>query len=239
MPSDKSHSINLTIEELLAQFLTGSPRKKRALIESIDQRSAEIAQHAKGFLESFDTSGDDWAAGWILQVLNRHNPEILDNLLAPHSSSGWFTTQSSIGIDYSALQQNLLEENFEEADRLTSAFLRQLAGKAAEERGYIYFSEAVVIPDVDLLTIDRLWIAYSQGRFGFSVQGRLLDSLGGRYEKLWPRIGWKKDGVWTRYPKSFNWTLSAPEGHMPLINQLRGVRLIDSLLNHPALKKRR
>ena len=56
----------------------------------------------------------------------------------------------------------------------------------------------------------------------------------GRYDKLWPRIGWKKDGVWTRYPKSFNWSIDAPNGHMPLVNQLRGVRLMDSLLNHPA-----
>ena len=54
-----------------------------------------------------------------------------------------------------------------------------------------------------------------------------------------PRIGWKSDGVWTRYPGAFNWSIEAPEGHMPLINQLRGVRLMDSLLNHPALVARR
>ena len=63
----------------------------------------------------------------------------------------------------------------------------------------------------------------------------LLDSLGGSYEKLWPRIGWKTDGVWTRYPKAFTWSLDAPEGHMPLVNQLRGVRLMDAYLNHPFL----
>lgn len=31
----------------------------------------------------------------------------------------------------------------------------------------------------------------------------------------------EKDGYWTRYPSSFSWSLEAPEGHMPLINQLR------------------
>ena len=31
---------------------------------------------------------------------------------------------------------------------------------------------------VDLATVDRLWIVYSQGRFGFSVQWRLLQSAG-------------------------------------------------------------
>ena len=137
------------------------------------------------------------------------------------------------------LQQSLLRENFEEADRITSAFLRKLAGPNAESRGYVYFSEVTYMPGLDLASIDRLWTVFSQGRFGFSVQAKLLSSLGGRYDRLWPRIGWKDNGVWTRYPKAFTWTIKAPEGHMPLINQLRGVRLMDALLTHPALASRR
>ena len=237
MPSDKSHSTNLTIEELLAQFMSASPRKKQGFISSVKERAAEIALLGTTSLDPFDPKGDDWAAGWILQVLESYQPDSV-KVLTGENSSGWFNSESSADIDYSGLQRNLLEQNYEEADRLTSSFLRQLAGLAAVERGYVYFSEVENIPSLDLLTIDRLWIAYSQGKFGFSVQARLLHSLGGRYEKLWPRIGWKMDGVWTRYPKSFNWSLSAPEGHMPLVNQLRGVRLIDSILNHSAIKER-
>ena len=67
----------------------------------------------------------------------------------------------------------------------------------------------------------------------------MLEALDGRYEQLWPRIGWKQDGVWTRYPGAFTWSIKAPEGHMPLVNQLRGVRLMDALLQHPALLARR
>jgi hypothetical protein len=90
----------------------------------------------------------------------------------------------------------------------------------------------------DLESLDRLWVVYSQGRFGFSVQLRLLRSLAGRWDQLWPRIGWKQGGLWTRYPKAFTWSLEAPEGHLPLVNQLRGVRLMDALLGHPALQRR-
>ena len=72
-----------------------------------------------------------------------------------------------------------------------------------------------------------------------SEPARLLKGFDGDYVKLWPRIGWKLDGVWTRYPGAFTWSLDAPEGHMPLINQLRGVRLMDSLLNHPDLMRHR
>jgi len=32
--------------------------------------------------------------------------------------------------------------------------------------------------------------------------------------------------------------VEAPEGHLPLVNQLRGVRLMDALLQHPALANR-
>ena len=237
MPSDKSHSSNLTIQELLDQFSSSSSRKRRGLTSSIEERYDELLQIELAGLHLFDAEGDNWSAGWILQVINRKKPDFLETLFNG-KSSGWFKTPSSKGIDYGPLQKNLLEEKFEEADRLTTSFLRILAGDSAVERGYVYFSEIASIPSVDLNTLDRLWIAYSQGRFGFSIQAKILNSLNGRYEMLWPRIGWKKEGVWTRYPRSFDWTMSAPEGHMPLVNQLRGVRLMDEILKHPAISSR-
>ena len=238
MPSDKSKSMNLSVEELLQLFSSSSLRKRRTLISSIEDRSDELIKLENAGLNLFEPNDDDWGAGWILQVLNRHQPEFLHKLL-DKKGNGWLNTFSSKDIDYGPLQKSLLEERFEDADRYTNSILRQLASPSALERGYVYFSEVKNIPSKDLISIDRLWLVYSQAKFGFSVQGRLLDGLGGRYELLWPKIGWKKDGVWTRYPGSFDWTITAPEGHMPLINQLRGVRLIDALLNHPEIILRR
>ncbi len=238
MSSDKSNSTNITIGELLDQFSSGSSRKQRALIKTVESRAEEISSIGSAALASYDPGGEDWPAGWILQVLKRHQPDALTKLI-PEGSEGWFIALSDVGIDYQPLQKSLLSESFEESDRFTSSVLRQLAGPAAQARGYVYFSEVESMPGLDLCTLDRLWTVYSQGRFGFSVQARLLDSLGGRYDRLWSRIGWKKDGIWTRYPNSFDWSISAPEGHMPLVNQLRGVRLMDALLNHPALTSRR
>ena len=239
MTSDTSHPSNLSIEELLEKFSSSSERKKRSLISVIEERNNDLIQLPSGGLDALDPNSDDWTAGFILQVLNKHQPDFLRSILGDNLSTGWFKTSSSIGIDYSLFQKMLLDEAFEDADRFTSSTLRQLAGKEAEERGYVYFSEVPQMPSIDLITLDRLWIAFSQGKFGFSIQGRLLDSLGGNYERLWPKIGWKNDGVWTRYPSAFNWSLKAPDGHMPLINQLRGVRLMDAVLNQPELKSRR
>lgn len=237
MSPDKSPSTNLSIDELLDQFASSSSRKQRALSLDLEERSEELIQIPSAGLESFDPEGDDWKAGWILQVINRHQPQFLEKIYSVESS-GWFKASSASGINYEFLQRSLLEEKYEEADRFTTASLRKLAGAAAEERGYVYFSEVDQIPSEDLISLDRLWVAFSKGRFGFSVQARLLNTLSGRYEMLWPKIGWKNDGVWTRYPNSFNWSINAPEGHMPLINQLRGVRLMNALMTHPAIKSR-
>ena len=68
----------------------------------------------------------------------------------------------------------LLEQNFEDADRLTSSYLRKLAGKPAENRGYVFYSEVNNMSSTDLETIDRLWTIYSNGRFGFSIQALSL-----------------------------------------------------------------
>jgi len=236
MLSGLSSTPNQTADQLLEKFSTGSARQRRTLIPTIEKRAEELAALGPAALAGFDPEGDDWAAGWLLQVFQRHQPQVLPSLLG--SSSGWFTAPSAVGIDYTPLQRDLLAEQFEDADRFTSRVLRELAGPEAERRGYVYFSEVAPMQGLDLITLDRLWTAYSQGRFGFTSQARLLSALDGRYERLWPRIGWKEDGVWTRYPSAFTWSLKAPEGHMPLINQLRGVRLMDALLNHPALVSR-
>jgi GUN4-like len=58
--------------------------------------------------------------------------------------------------------------------------------------------------------------------------------LSKNWENFWSKIGWKNGNTWTRYPNEFIWDLSAPKGHLPLSNQLRGVRVIASLFSHPA-----
>jgi GUN4-like len=48
------------------------------------------------------------------------------------------------------------------------------------------------------------------------------------------KIGWKKDGSFTRYPNEFIWSLDAPRGHLPLSNQLRGNKTMQAIFSHPA-----
>ena len=230
---DKNNGIE-NITDLVNSFVQSNQRKRKSLIKKIESSANSLFEVADTFLKESERGGDDWANGWILQVLKMYKPEFFENDIY----NKWFLTYTEREINFDKLQLNLLEQNFEEADRLTSSILRELAGKVAEKRGYVFYSEVKNMPGKDLETLDRLWKIYSQGKFGFSIQAKLLKSVGKRYDLLWPRIGWKKDGIWTRYPSAFSWSLDAPDGHMPLVNQLRGVRLMDSILRHPAIALR-
>ena len=220
--------------DLVKKFVGSNQRKRLKFLTEIESEVENIFIIGDKLFDDFDKEGDDWAPGWLLQILKRHKSIFFEN----KKYNSWFTTCSDVNINYDKLQLMLLEEKFEDADRLTSSYLRKLAGKLAEKRGYVFYSEVNNMSGTDLKTIDRLWNIYSTGRFGFSNQAKILKSVGKKYELLWPKIGWKKEGLWTRYPKSFCWSLKAPDGHMPLINQLRGVRLMDSILRHPAIAER-
>ena len=224
-------------QSLLDRFQAASDRQRRSLIPQLLQRFAEIQPLVAAHLAGLDQRGDDWGAGLLIQCLWAEDGPERDAFLAQHPG-GWLEAPSEQGIDYAPLQQLLVEQQWEEADRLTSAILRQLAGPAAVQRGYVYYSEVPPMAAVDLDSLDRLWVCYSRGRFGFSVQGRLLKSCNAVWEQLWVKLAWKQGGQWTRYPNSFQWSIEAPEGHMPLVNQLRGVRLMDALLQHPGLQQR-
>jgi hypothetical protein len=137
-------------------------------------------------------------------------------------------------IDYTPLQTLLSQQDFLEADKLTLQNLCELAGVGALQRKWLYFTEVNLFSIADLQTIDRLWLTYSEGKFGFSVQRNLWLGVGKNWDKFWPKIGWKTGNTWTRYPAEFIWDLSAPKGHLPLTNQLRGVRVMEALLTHPA-----
>ena len=230
---DQVNYSNPTLD-IINKFVESNQRKRINLLTKIEAEVDNIFKLGPKLFEMFDSEGDDWVAGWLLQILKKNRPDFFEN----PKFNNWVNTYSEININYEDLQLKLVEQKFEEADRLTSSYLRKLAGKLAEKRGYVFYSEVKNMSSKDLQTIDRLWNIYSTGKFGFSVQARILKSVGKKYELLWPKIGWKKIGLWTRYPSSFCWSLDAPDGHMPLINQLRGVRLMDSILRHPAIAER-
>lgn len=235
----------------MAQSVFSSPNKDLAqLRERLGSRldktrqAALVALQAEGaagyeilretLLAEKQTGQVSWLSGSIYRSLCQDPTAETQAFLQQRLPQGLLPLQSARGVDYGELEQLLLQERYREADVVTLAKLCELAGEAAIKRKWVYFSEVNQLPKEDLRTLDQLWRIYSQGLFGFSVQREIWLSVGQVWEALWPRIGWKSGNTWTRYPGSFTWDLNAPRGHLPLTNQLRGVRVMSSLMNHPA-----
>ena len=172
--------------------------------------------------------------GAVYQALYQSEFPAARDYLDREFPTGMIPLQSSRGIDYTHLQKLLAQQKFEAADKLTMEKLCELAGADALKRKWIYFTEVEQLPAIDLHTIDALWSFHSEGKFGFSIQREMWVGMSKNWDKLWVKIGWKNGNNWTRYPGSFTWDLTAPRGHLPLSNQLRGVRVMSSLLSHPA-----
>ena len=175
--------------------------------------------------------------GKAYQALYQADTSETREFLANNFPQGIVPLVSAKNIDYTELQKLLAEQDFQQADVVTIQKLCELAGSLAVERKWLYFTEVNNFPVVDLQTIDWLWRVHSEGKFGFSVQRKIWLSVGKDFSKLWTKIQWKEGNNWTRYPNQFIWDLSAPRGHLPLSNQLRGVRVIQAIFEHPAWSK--
>ncbi len=127
---------------------------------------------------------------------------------------------SERGIDYNKLRNLLASGNWEEADQETGDRMLEAIGK--ESWWNVRSNDIDEFPCADLRTIDTLWVKYSDGRFGFSVQKRIWESVGGKpgewgyaiYKKFGDRVGWYEEEV---FNLTFNY--NAPQGHLPAMQR--------------------
>jgi len=132
---------------------------------------------------------------------------------------------STTGVNYQPLQKALAEGNFQQADMFTKSPLLKAANRESE----VYIADVDDIPCEDLRIVDQLWLQFSEGKFGFSVQREIYSSLGGTdtYDpNIWVTfntlIGWLlptnadnrwPDG-WLQY-RELTFSQFAVRGHLP------------------------
>lgn len=214
-------------------FLTASPKKQLELIPELVKDSSGGLTILTEFLQTNQPLVPNLVTAKIYQVLHQLQTSEAQQLLDTYFPQGFIPLTSERNIDYQPLAHLLLTQNWQEADTLTRVKMCELAGDAAIARKWVYFTEVQQFPSSDLQTLNQLWYLFSEGKFGFAVQRKIWLGVGKDFDKLWPKIGWKNGNEWTRYPNAFTWDLSAPIGHLPLLNQIRGVRVIASLFAHP------
>ena len=106
---------------------------------------------------------------------------------------------------YQQLETYLKNDQWKEADQETNRLMLQIAGKEADQ--WLSVEDIQSFPCEDLRAIDNLWVDYSFGKFGFSVQKKVWMDCGGIpgeydydvYEKFADQVGWLRSGDWLRY----------------------------------------
>ncbi len=228
----------INIQQLANQFFGESEKNQLPLISKLETLGEPGWEVLKEFLQSRSITSPNLVTGKAYQALSAVDDSNIRAFLATYFSQGIVPLNSARNINYLSLQQALVQQQFELADNLTREKLCELAGEGAIQRKWLYFTEVEQFPAEDLHTVNALWWVHSQGRFGFSVQRKLWLGTGKDFVKLWPKIGWKNGNSWTQYPKGFIWNINAPIGHLPLLNQLRGVRVASSIFSHSVWAQR-
>jgi hypothetical protein len=143
-------------------------------------------------------------------------------------------------VNYARLEELLEVGKWQEADRETKKILLESSGKKPNEK--LGVDDIRNFSCETLCTIDELWVKYSNGRFGFSVQNKIWHQM--REKPFWQkmktkwlgnsdnnenekdfwyifgeRVGWchelnKGEKRWVQY-KDMTFNMNALQGHLP------------------------
>ncbi len=143
--------------------------------------------------------------------------------------------RSAKGVDYRRLRDLLQAGQWQEADQETARRMLEAVGRDTND--WIREEELLNFPCADLKTIDALWVQYSKGKWGFSVQKQIYvacgaDKLDGSYpgDAIWHefccRVGWRKGNRSVNYRDlTFNLEKSSA-GEFPIVGLWKGVLVV-------------
>jgi GUN4-like/TIR domain len=174
---------------------------------------------ASGF-EQLISSLEYQRCGGLIEKTSEYNQE--DPLIiSPPLLVKFNTIQLKIEkTDYTKLRDLLAAGKWKEADKETARLLLQVAN-----RGSLELLDKISIdnfPCENLKIIDQLWLHYSKGKFGFSVQKEIYQRLEGTREyndgvwkKFGDTVGWRVNDEWLDY-NDMTFSLEARIGHLPV-----------------------
>ncbi|MBD1999088.1 GUN4 domain-containing protein [Leptolyngbya sp. FACHB-541] len=137
---------------------------------------------------------------------------------------------SQENVDYTNLRGLLANGDWRKADEETYLIMIYIIGKRRGD--WFTEDELLRFPCTDLRTIDRLWVNYSHGKFGFSVQKQIYVDCGaklnGKYpgDRIWEqfcdRTGWRWNNTYiTPHHVTYD-VITASQGHLPAFGMIGG-----------------
>ncbi|MTJ42703.1 hypothetical protein FJR39_05435 [Dolichospermum flos-aquae UHCC 0037] len=132
-------------------------------------------------------------------------------------------TTESTPVIFQKLEALLKAKKWRDADLETWELMKKLTKR--EWEGWLRFEDVKNFPRQELRKMDQLWVKYSNGKFGFSVQKQIWLDWGGKldgepdidtYVKLSDRVGWRENNDWLSYD-SYTFSTNALPGHLPAL----------------------
>ncbi|KAM3101886.1 GUN4 domain-containing protein [Phormidesmis sp. 146-12] len=135
-------------------------------------------------------------------------------------------------VDYSKLEGLLKTGKWEDADQETNNLMLRVANR--EKERWLNPETIQKFPCEVLSKIDQLWVANSDGKFGFSAQKKIyVEDCGGKPdgqydEKAWfcfgDQVGWRVNNQWIVY-RNVTFDTKARDGHLPVVLSISGFNL--------------
>jgi myosin heavy subunit len=193
------------IEKLKAML--NEPQANTQIIQELADIKAQISQ-----LQTHIQQPEQPTIVQALSNLKLQLSQLTDELtLVSHAS----------GMDYRNLQQLLSAQNWQDADKETYSLML----KISERENVCWLDDGDIrkFPRYDLRIINQLWVRYSDGKFGFSIQKQILQN----HKQFTARCGWIENlakNELIKY-KDYNFTLDANRGHLPSTPRIVGLGL--------------
>ncbi|BAZ87769.1 GUN4 domain-containing protein [Dolichospermum compactum] len=217
-------------------FLSGSPRPGMSGGPILNDQGEVIGIYGKA---EFGISESALARDGVQGIPTEKFPNLISNIQnntqanTPRNNPS--PTNEPTPVIFQNLEALLKAGKWREADLETWELMKKLTKR--EREGWLRFEDVKNFPRQELRKMDQLWVKYSNGKFGFSVQKQIWLELGGKldgeydwdtFTKLGSRVGWRKNNEWLSYD-SYTFSTNALPGHLPWW-VIDGVGILFSLL---------
>ncbi|MEA5579159.1 GUN4 domain-containing protein [Anabaena sp. UHCC 0451] len=201
----KSYLSQATDEIENLKAMLNEPQANTQIIQELAEIKAQISQ-----LQTHIQQPEQQPILQSLSNLQLQLSQLTDELtLISHAS----------GMDYRNLQQLLSAQNWQDADKETYSLMLKISER--EDKGWLDDGEIRKIPRYDLHIINQLWVKYSGGKFGFSIQKQIFQD----HKQFTARCGWIENIATNELIKyeDYNFTLDAHRGHLPSTPRIVGL----------------
>jgi hypothetical protein len=214
-------------------FLSGSPRLGMSGGAILNDQGEVIGIYGKA---EFGRSESALARDGVQGIPTEKFTNLISNIQWDNTTGNNISPRTeSTPVTFQKLEALLKAGKWQDADLETWNLMKKLTKR--EQEGWLRVEDVKNFPRQELRKMDQLWVKYSNGKFGFSVQKQIWLDWGGKldeetdidtldaliklsntyvntYVKLSDRVGWRKNGDWLSYD-SYTFSTNALPGHLP------------------------